>query len=381
MNRFNLTTSNEARLDDLLNRIAESLQLDQTRRDKMETAYRAVAKWIEEDIGFFKNVDFEIYPHGSVLAGTTVRPLNGEEFDLDVVLHLIIDWEIYDPALVFDKLVHRLRDNDTYKPMVELKNRVVKLNYSGDFHMDIMPGFQESPSDTDRILVRDKKLQGLVSSNPKGFAAWFTGKSETVKEFLLEKAYAMADLPEEEPYHMKKPLKRAVQLIKRYKNTYFENDPKNATASIILTTLAGQFYDGEGTIYDSVNNILARMESFARKGISDFRVFNPVNPDEEFTDKWHSEPILLERFLEFVVDFKEKWEALKREFNIEERIIELKSMFGETTISKAQLEQDNFFEKAFGIGLGSNIISSKPQYDEREGLRSLASQSKPYCKG
>lgn len=265
--------------------------------------------------------------------------------------------------------------------MVEVKNRVVRLNYSGDFHMDIMPGFQELHNDPDRILVRDRKLQNLVSSNPKGFAAWFTGKSETVREFLLEKAYAMVELPEEEPYHMKKPLKRAVQLIKRYKNTYFENDPENATASIILTTLAGQFYDGEGTIYDSVNNILARMESFARRGLNDFRVFNPVNPDEEFTDKWHTEPILLRRFLEFVVDFKEKWEALKREFNIEARIIELKSMFGENTISKAKIEQDAFFEKAFGAGLGSNFIPSKPRYDEKEGLRSLASQSKPYCKG
>ncbi len=244
--------------------------------------------------------------------------------------------------------------------------------------MDIMPGCQEFVDDPDRILVRDKKLKDNVSSNPRGYGAWFNGKADTVREFLLEKAYAMEELPEQEPYNLKKPPKRAVQLIKRYRNIYFENDPDNATSSIILTTLAGQFYDREGTIYETVNNIVSRMHQAAKYGVEGFKVYNPVNRDEEFTDKWQDEPKLFNRFLDFVKDFKQTWEAIKRESDISESEYELKTMFGERAFSKAINEQREYFTKAFGTSAG--FIHTQSGTDEYEGLRKLAVKSKPYCK-
>ena len=370
--------STEARLDDLLNRIAESLQLDDTRRGKMETAYKAVSEWIENDTGFFHGVEFEIYPHGSVLAGTTVKPTEDEEFDLDFVIHIRTNWEIYDLEEVYRELRRRLEEHEAYRKMLIPKNRVLRLNYTGDFHIDIMPGCQEFTYDPDRILVRDKKLEGNVSSNPRGFGAWFGDKADMVKEFLLEKAYAMQNLPEDEPYHLKKPLKRAVQLIKRYRNIYFASDPDNATASIILTTMAGQFYGGEGTIYETVNNIVSRMHKAAAQGVAGFKVYNPVNPDEEFTDKWEQEPILFERFLDFVKDFKQVWETIKREANISDSETELKTMFGDRTFSKALNEQNDYLEKALGAKTG--FYHRPTSTSEYEGLRRLAIKSKPYCK-
>lgn len=370
--------SNEARLDDLLNRMAENLQLDKKRFEKMETAYRAVSEWIENDEGFFKKVEFEIYPHGSALAGTTVKPTSKEEFDLDFVIHIRMDWGKYDPEQVYNELMRRLKAHDLYKELLEPKNRVLRLNYAGDFHMDIMPGCQEFVYEPNRILVRDKMLNGNVSSSPRGYGAWFNGKADTVKEFLLEKAYAMEDLPKQEPYHLKKPLKRAVQLIKRYRNIYFENDPDNATSSIILTTLAGQFYDGEGTIYETVNNVVNRMNEAAKYGVEGFKVYNPVNRDEEFTDKWQREPKLFDRFLDFIKDFKQTWEAIKRDSNIDESEYEFKTMFGERTFSKAFNEQREYFTKAFGTGAG--FIHTPSGTDEYDGLRRLAAKSKPYRK-
>lgn len=374
---YNINT-NEARLDDLLNRIAESLQLDKTRREKMETAYKAVSEWIEVDEGFFADVEFEIYPHGSVLVGTTVKPNNKEEFDLDFVMHIRMDLDKYDPEEVYRELRRRLEQHETYKQMLVPKNRVLRLNYAGDFHIDIMPGCQEFTFDPDRILVRDKKLKNSVSSNPRGFGRWFNAKANTVQEFLLEKAYAMQELPDEEPYHLKQPLKRGVQLIKRYRDIYFEKDPDNATASIILTTLSGQYYNGEGTIYETVNNIVTKMHNAAKAGIHAFSVSNPVNNDEDFADKWKQEPILFDSFLEFVADLKTAWENLKLEADITDSEQQLKNLFGDRTFSKALSEQQNYFSKAFGSSLGSTLINA--QKDRYEGLRNLARKSKPYCK-
>jgi hypothetical protein len=72
-------------LDDLLARIAEEIQLDDTRKERMKSAYKAIESLLNEDEGFFKNAVFEIYPQGSVRIGTTVKPTGENEFDLDIV--------------------------------------------------------------------------------------------------------------------------------------------------------------------------------------------------------------------------------------------------------------------------------------------------------
>ena len=79
-------------LDDLLDRMAESLQLDKTRYELMIQHYEAIKKWIEADELFFKPFKYELYPHGSVRIKTTVKPIGKDEFDLDIALHLKIQW-------------------------------------------------------------------------------------------------------------------------------------------------------------------------------------------------------------------------------------------------------------------------------------------------
>ena len=74
--------------EDILARIAQSLQLDETRRKQMEDTYRAVTTFLSEDETYFKKLDIDLYAQGSVAIGTTVRPIKGDEFDLDIVLHI-----------------------------------------------------------------------------------------------------------------------------------------------------------------------------------------------------------------------------------------------------------------------------------------------------
>ena len=367
--------SDRIKLDDLLNRIAESLQLDETRIKKMESSYKAVSDWIDDDDGFFKDAEFEIYPHGSVLIGTTVKPDGRVEFDLDFVIHLRMNRDDYDPAVLYDELKRRLMENDTYKRMLESKNRVLRLNYAGDFHMDIMPGCQESDFNVNVILIRDKKLVGTILSNPRGYGDWFNNKADSVKNFLLEKAYAMEDLPDQEPFHLKKPLKRAVQLIKRYRNLYFSSDPENATSSVILTTIAGNAYDGEDTIFDTIDNIINRLSDRVKYGVGEFKVFNPVLPEEEFTQKWESNPILFERFVDFVKDFKVTWDTIKRDSRIDSSRKHLDLMFGESPTTTAINKQNEFYSDVVNRARNIDFVSSNRDIG---GLERIAEKSRPY---
>ncbi|MEZ4859531.1 MAG: nucleotidyltransferase [Flavobacteriaceae bacterium] len=353
-------------LDDLLARMAEEIQLDDTRKERMESAYRAIESLLNEDTGFFKNAIFEIYPQGSVRIGTTVKPTGKNEFDLDIVVHIVMDWEEYSPQFVYNQLKRVLQNSDRYRDKVEPKNRCIRLNYAGDFHMDILPGCQETDIDDNKLVVPDRKLGDWTSSNPRGYGKWFINKSNLVKMSLLEKAYAMENLPADE-FSKKKPLQRAVQLIKMYRDEYFNDNKEMATSSIILTTIAGEFYGGEESIFDTIDNIISRIKK-SLSGLNwngdRLKVLNPVNNDEDFSDKWEEdkEPELYEYFKKFVAHLDAQWQNLKEDNGVLEEANILKGLFGESAFLRAQYSQVNYIEKArksseIGINTKTGILT------------------------
>lgn len=330
-------TSKATQIDDLLDRMAEEVQLDQTRYERMISSYESIKNWIESDEQFFKPYKYDVYPHGSVRILTTVKPIGKDEFDLDIAVHLRAGTQ-HTPARIYGELVRRLREHNLYKDMVDLKNRCVRLNYAGDYHMDILPGIQEFEHDKNRMMVPDRQLGEWVSSNPRGYADWFLAKANLVKESLLEKAMRAEKLPTDD-FKKKKPLQRAVQLIKRYRDIYFEDDDTYRTSSVILTTIAGQFYSGEESIFDTVDNMVTiihnRMDSIAER----LKIYNPVNPDEDFTDKWDSEPEYYHAFKNFATHLYQEWQKLKLENGVINEGYVMKGLFGGDLFLKAQRNQ------------------------------------------
>lgn len=363
------------RREDILARIAQNLELDQTQRKKMEDTYKAVSDWLDKDNAFFKGLEIDIYAQGSVRIYTTVKPYKEDDFDLDIVLHINHLYSNYTPEQIYNELIRRLREHDTYKRILDPKNRCARLDYAGDFHMDILPGCIVSFIDQDKINIPDKEKEDWASSNPKGFAEWYIKKAEMTTVPALENYYTKLyanqvelkaeteDLPSEH-YYTRKPLQRATQLIKRNRDIYFDDKPDYKTSSIILTTLAGQLYNGENTIYDTIDNFLNKVSSQINlKG--KVNVLNPVNLEEEFTDKWNNEPKYFEQFKAFIADFKIKWELLKQNFPQSADIYD--ELFGISTFKNAMVKQTKFFSKissdpltkASGVLLGNNIRTDR----------------------
>lgn len=330
-------TNKATQIDDLLDKMAEEVQLDKTRYERMINSYDSVKNWIEADELFFKPYRYDVYPHGSVRILTTVKPIEKDEFDLDIAIHLR-QGTPHSPARIYQELVRRLKEHDRYREMIELKNRCVRLKYAGDYHMDILPGIQEFEFDPNRMLIPDRELGKWVSSNPRGYATWFIDKADLVKESLLEKALRAEKLPTDD-FKKKKPLQRAVQLIKRYRDVYFQDNDTHRTSSVILTTIAGQFYNGEESIYDTVDNIITTIQTKVNGSFGRLKVLNPVNPDEDFTDKWDSEPEYYEAFKAFSIHLYEEWQKLKEDNGLVNDSYIMKGLFGNELFVKAQANQ------------------------------------------
>lgn len=358
-----ITLENKAtQLDELLGKMAEQVQLDATRYERMKSAYESVKNWIEEDEVFFKQYNYDVYPHGSVRILTTVKPIGKDEFDLDIAIHLKSNTP-HTPQRIYIELKRRMEEYaKKYGLTIEAKNRCMRLNYAGDFHMDILPGVQEILFDENKLKVPDRELGNWVSSNPRGYANWFIAKANLVKESLLAKALKAEKLPSDN-FKNKKPLQRGVQLIKRYRDIYFQKDDTYKTSSIILTTIAGQFYQGEESIFDTVDNIVTTIRTKVNQSIGRLKILNPVNPNEDFTDKWDRESEFYDAFKKFSIHLYNEWQKLKQQHGIFEEGTILKGLFGDDIFKHAQLNQSRLIEELrkgeqLGISRSSGILTT-----------------------
>jgi hypothetical protein len=363
--------SKTAQIDDLLARAAEKLQLDKTRREKIESSYKSIQDVLGNDQIYFHSKNFEIYPQGSVRIGTTVKPIAENEFDLDIVLHIKDNvYEKTDPMKVFNELKRVLLENGNYKDKVKPKTRCVRINYTGDYHMDILPGCQYNAYNEDKIIIPDREFKEWLISNPRGYAKWFLAKADSVKQTLLEKAYSAEEIPTDE-FATKKPLQRAVQIIKRYRDLFFEKTPDYATPSIVLTTLAGQLYQNQDSIFETIDSIITQINSKINLSRTKrIKVLNPVDNEEDFTDKWEREPQYYTEFIRFTEALYKSWQKLKQDNGIIEESNILKGLIGDSLYSDSIKQQTlltedyrrkgKVFSSSVTGSLGSQKISDKP---------------------
>lgn len=354
-------TFNE-QLDDLLIRICEKLQITEAQHKQAEERYNAVGKCLAQDDNLSK-FNPVIYPQGSLRIGTTVRPLKYQEYDVDLVCELKIDYEKSDPVAVLNAIENRLKQDKTYESMIEKKNRCIRLNYANEFHMDILPGCPNGVDNNGKLKVPDREVKEWKDSNPKGYAAWFQGKVDLYREALIKAAAENVEpLPDHEPLERKFPLKRTVQLIKRYRDIYFKNDEKAAPISIVLTTLSGYYYIGQVSVNEALKDVLSKTVN----GIPSNRrlvVLNPTNTDEDLSERWDDDMASYFKFVKWINEFNKVWDAINKAHGIPNIARILKEMFGEQVTNEALKEQEILIKKAreqklLGITAGTGILSS-----------------------
>lgn len=315
-------------LSEVLELLTHRVQLTETQHQRAERAYGNVTKWLAADEAGIGRFAPDLFPQGSLRLGTTVKPIARSEFDLDIVCLLGIEGDL-DPGEVYEMVWDRMCEHGTYREIMERMPRCIRLNYAEDsqFHLDIVPAIPDASKGEGCILIPDKpdpELTTWKTSNPRGYAKWF--ERMTV---LLEK-YARAEiepLPGRVPADQKAALARAVQLLKRWRDVRFADDPKLGPPSIILTTLAAEQYMGESLPSDALTNILEGLVAFVRSGRREIR--NPVNSDEIISEKWLRVPDSYEAFVEAISEFRDQWYNIINAPNLVGVTDGLHALFGE----------------------------------------------------
>lgn len=334
---------NQEQYKQLLEGISRELDIPPSKYQIAVQRYTAVGNWLKD--GNYKSSTGEvlIYPQGSFRLGTIVRPvINGVEsdYDIDLVCQLSINKDETNPEEIKAMVGDRLKENGTYLQMLDDESRRCwTLNYSEQdgvgFHMDILPSIAEEIAiirqlTEDRvpaqmaecaIAISDKDKDGTYSwssSNPNGYAQWFDFINQPMlttilneqKRIIFESNKAIYNKVEDVPdFLVKTPLQRAVQILKRHRDVRFNGSEweEDKPISMIITTLSAKLYQNESDVYTTLKGILEKLNVYAglikpgyslngehddlqlitRRADGTWVISNPVNPAENFADRWH----------------------------------------------------------------------------------------------
>lgn len=356
-----MTPQTDREFNKLLESIAKTLDISPTQHKLAVERYQAVGNWLDADNSSLKVFQPQIRPQGSFRLGTVIKPLTeDEEYDVDLTCKLNINKALINQKLLKKLVGDRLKENEGYKRMLEPeKRRCWRLKYAEvfRFHLDIVPSIPD-----DQVGVTLLELSGVPKviannalcitdnetwdyatdfpkSNPEGYALWFYDQMKVEfqrKRILLAESLKMSveDVPE---FEVKTPLQRVVQLLKRHRDIRYGKDD-DKPISIIITTLSALAYENEVDTLVALQNVLSKMHSFIKKDSSgQYLIKNPVNPSENFADKWNENPRKATLFFEWLEDAIADFKMLanKKGEGLLEVSKPLKRYFGESIVSKA----------------------------------------------
>lgn len=338
-----VTASVNHTLDGLLELVCVQIQLSNTQDQRARNHYAAVAEWLSREGSPLRQLNPHIFPQGSQRLGTTTKPIGQTEFDLDAICRLMIQGSSH-PGLVYRLLWDRLWDSGIYRPMMTRLPRCVRLDYAGDFHLDIAPAVPDKNCGGACLLVPDldanlapehPENDNWKSTNPQGFADWFEDRCKPVSVFSEKYARAQVDpVPDREPIHAKPALKRSVQLFKRWRDVEYADRPHLSPPSILLTTLSGHFYTGQSLCTDALGTILEYTVRAIETG-QRLHLTNPAHPSENICEKWDSNPASYRDFSRSVIAFRDRWKRLQQLRGLPAIEEELSDLFGESPVRSA----------------------------------------------
>lgn len=380
----------------VIDNMVKLLELPDSAYDKARKRYEDLGEWFDRDESAVSGNNPHIFPQGSFRLGTAIRPLDeSEKYDLDLACKLRdgISKDSHTQETL-KKLIgielEAYRKTRGIKSELEPKHRCWRLEYQDDlsFHMDIVPCI---PADEKRrmailesirntgldeyvagaasqttVSITDDRHEGYKHicdnwniSNPEGYAKWFEYRMNPQQtRILLEKAQ-VDDVP---LFKKKTPLQRVIQILKRHRDNWSKDNPDSKPISIIITTLAARAYNGETDIVTALGNVLEKMGGLVRP--TKPRVPNPVDPEEDFADRWYRHDCLHLRLegnfnawlLQARTDFQHLTSTTDTEFlceHIEEKF--------SLRVNEAELK------KQLGISAASaNIVTPKTHTIDRQ---------------
>lgn len=290
--------------------LSEQIDISDELFDEAVKEYKNLGKWLDTNTPQY---ELSVYSQGSFALGTVVKPISEkDDYDLDLVCEFKERYGLSAKQVKKDVVKPLLVNYRRITGDIIEKRRCWHVEYEEvpHFHMDVVPAinmlWQIDITDHDE----DNDLYEYIGSNPKGYIDWFFGRCQEMTDSMFEtyvkenNVYvAQADVEQVKRYKIKTPLQRAIQLLKRHRDIAFEDKPSSSKPiSIIITTIAGQLYNNETSVFDALTIILSNADKYILQHMQGDKYFieNPSFQGENFADKWNEHPERAKAFISWI---------------------------------------------------------------------------------
>lgn len=160
-------------------------------------------------------------------------------------------------------------------------------------------------------------------------------------------------------------MKFAVQLMKRHRDIAFKNKDDLAPASIVLSTLAAEQYDGDPSVFNTVATTLQNIEGKIQTSRERLELKNPVNCiPEDLGERWRKNPNAYTAFKDWVFGFHQIWQQLAETRGRQEVSEILISLFGENPTRETIREDALYLNQArqsgtLGVVARSGLLTTQ----------------------
>jgi hypothetical protein len=345
-----ITIQNKEALLRIFVDLVEELDVPPTKYEDAKNRYEVVGQWLNGDGSNLAGFAPEVYPQGSFALGTAIKPLGDEDYDVDVVCRLEASPKTITQEELKEIVGRRLKAHKTFEKMIDPKDggrRCWTLKYSDDshFHLDILPAIPDDPRwiisqgvptgiAKHAICITDREVWGASSewpkSNPQGYVSWFNDRMRVIFEerrriLAKEMRANVQDIPD---YTVQTPLQQVIKLLKRHRDKKYNGDD-DKPISIIITTLAAKAYNNQSDLLETLLSIVPGMRNYIENRNGIWWIENPVNPQENFADKWNETPRKQELFFEWLNTLEKEHKDLLNDSNFENLSYILSASYGQ----------------------------------------------------
>ena len=294
------------------------VNLNQTRLDLLQQRVNTIETFISNH-ATFGDMFVDVIPAGSWAYRTIIKPVStNDEFDADLLVSLQ-EQEDWQPKDYIENLYKSFHDNVTYKSLAQRMTRCVRIDYAGDFHIDVVPYLERSSGN---VITNRTKPAGegrFEASNPEGMTQWIDERQRLTKGTFVK-------------------VVRLVKYLRDFKNTF-------SCKSIILTTLLGSevneieasfFPNRYADVPSTFTTLLEKLAASLPESMP--AVMDPAGTGDNFTDRY-SDDWNYPNFRSTIVRYAAKARAAYDEDDRDKSLALWRDLFGDQfrpeTLTKA----------------------------------------------
>ena len=319
----------------------ETVNLNQTRIDLLEARVRTIKNFLSASDWSPTIVMF--LEQGSWAHDTIIRPVDGGEFDADMLVKVrpVADWSA---SQYVSELGRVFRESGRYADKVRVYDFCVTVIYADDCKIDIAP-LVAGREEQGKLEVCNRREDTFIESRPTEYTAWMRDKNR---------------------YSGNNSFRKATRLIK-----YVRDIKKRFSCqSVLLTTLIGhriEWWDKDGRAFSDVptalQSIMVRLDDWLQARPVKPAVPNPSMSSEDFADLWNETQYA--NFRSFVHKYR-GWidEAMAAETRADS-VAKWRRVFGDAFAKDEPVEK---LEAAAALKASSFLRSGAAHLDDLVGL-------------